>query len=104
MGGTRSHDLAGGHVTAAICKPGPDPQRPPCCEPFVLRGTRFARISAVEGIALTDERRAMLDGFNRQGMSARARRRAILQSFKNAPSTTANLAEAIRRRLGFPRK
>ncbi len=40
-------------------------------------------ISAVEGIALTDEMRAKLDGFDRQDLSALERRHAILQSFKD---------------------
>jgi hypothetical protein len=43
----------------------------------------FAMISAVEGIALTDEMRAKLDGFDRQDLSALERRHAILQSFKD---------------------
>ncbi len=51
---------------------------------FVLGRERFARISAVEGIALTDEMRATLDGFDRVGLSAAERRRAILRRFAPA--------------------
>jgi hypothetical protein len=50
----------------------------------VLGRERFARISAVEGIALTDEMRATLDKFDRRGLSAEQRRLAIHQRF--APS------------------
>ncbi len=45
---------------------------------FVLGRERFARISAVEGNALTDEMRATLERFDREGLSADERRRAIL--------------------------
>ena len=48
---------------------------------FVLGRERFARISAVEGIALTDEMRATLERFDREGLSADERRRAILARF-----------------------
>lgn len=48
---------------------------------FVLGRERFARISAVEGIALTDEMRATLDGFDRADLGAEERRRAILRRF-----------------------
>ena len=48
---------------------------------FVLGRERFARISAVEGIALTDEMRAILERFDREGLSADERRRAILARF-----------------------
>lgn len=53
----------------------------PLAEPFTLGRDRFARISAVEGIALTDEMRAMLKDFDRDGLSAEERRRAILSRF-----------------------
>lgn len=56
--------------------------RPASAEPgFVLGRDRFARISAVEGIALTEEMRATLDRFDREGLSAEERRRAILRYF-----------------------
>ncbi len=45
---------------------------------FVLGRERFARISAVEGVALTDAMRATLERFDREGLSAAERRRAIL--------------------------
>jgi hypothetical protein len=51
---------------------------------FTLGRDRFARISAVEGIALTAEMRAVLDGFDRAGLSAEERRRAILKRFAPA--------------------
>jgi hypothetical protein len=39
-------------------------------EIFVVGRDRFARISAVEGSALTDEMRATFDQFDREGLSA----------------------------------
>ncbi|MGA3064867.1 MAG: hypothetical protein ABSD90_16920 [Methylocystis sp.] len=45
---------------------------------------RFAQISAVEGIALTQEMRATLDHFDREGLSAEERRRAIVRRFAPA--------------------
>jgi len=54
---------------------------PPPSRGFVLGRERFARISAVEGIALTDEMRATLERFDREGLSADERRRAILARF-----------------------
>jgi len=61
------------------------PQRPkrPAAR-FVLGRERFARISAVEGVELSEDMRAMLDRFDREGFSAEERRRAILRRF--APS------------------
>jgi hypothetical protein len=53
-------------------------------EGFALGRDSFARISAVEGIALTPEMPATLDGFDRDGLSAEERRRAIKSRF--APS------------------
>jgi hypothetical protein len=48
---------------------------------FVLGRERFARISAVEGIALTTEMRATLERFDREGLSPAERRRAIMARF-----------------------
>lgn len=48
---------------------------------FVLGRDRFAKISAVEGIALTDEMRMTLERFDRDGLSAEERRQVILRSF-----------------------
>ncbi|MDE1146467.1 MAG: hypothetical protein PW843_07570 [Azospirillaceae bacterium] len=48
---------------------------------FVLGRTGFARISAVEGIVLTAEMRAMLDGFDRDRLSAEERRARIVDCF-----------------------
>jgi hypothetical protein len=56
----------------------------PSLRSFILGRERFARISAVEGIALTDEMRATLEGFDREGLSHAERRRAIVKRF--APS------------------
>lgn len=53
-------------------------------EGFALGRDNFARISAVEGIALTPEMRATLDGFDRDGLSAEERRRAIKSRFAPA--------------------
>jgi hypothetical protein len=52
---------------------------------FILGRERFARISAVEGIALTPAMRADLERFDREGLTAAERRRAILARF--APAT-----------------
>ncbi len=92
MRGTESDDHA------VMCKPDPNPQNPHRCGPFVLGRERFARVSAVEGIALTDEIRATFDRFDHQGLSAEERRRAIHQCFSEAPFPEVNLAEAIHRR------
>ena len=56
----------------------PRPFPSPPSRGFVLGRERFARISAVEGVALTDEMRATLERFDREGLSAEERRRAIL--------------------------
>jgi hypothetical protein len=62
------------------------PHRPSSSRPsgFTLGRDRFARISAVEGIALTPEMHAALDRFDREGLSAEERRRAILNRFAPA--------------------
>jgi hypothetical protein len=51
---------------------------------LVLGRDRFARISAVEGIELTADMRKTLDGFDREGLSAEDRRRAIIRRFAPA--------------------
>jgi len=51
---------------------------------FTLGRARFAQISAVEGVVLTPEMREMMNQFDREGLSAAERRRAILSRF--APS------------------
>lgn len=51
---------------------------------FTLGRDGFAQISAVEGIALTSEMREMMNRFDREGLSAAERRRAIVSRF--APS------------------
>ena len=48
---------------------------------FTLGRARFAQISAVEGIALTPEMREMMERFDREGLSATERRRAIFRRF-----------------------
>jgi hypothetical protein len=60
------------------------PNRPARPAGFRLGRDRFARISAVEGITLTEEMRATLDHFDREGLSAEERRRAILSRFAPA--------------------
>jgi hypothetical protein len=50
----------------------------------VLGRDRFARISAVEGVALTPEMRAALERFDRDGLSAAERRSAIQARFASA--------------------
>lgn len=60
------------------------PHRSKRAQSFVLGRDRFARISAVEGIALTDDMRATLERFDREGLSAAERRRAILARFVTA--------------------
>jgi len=50
----------------------------------VLGRERFARISAVEGIALTPAMLADLERFDREGLSATERRRAIRARFAPA--------------------
>jgi hypothetical protein len=57
----------------------------PASADFILGPERFARISAVEGVALTAAMRADMERFDREGLSAAERRRAILARF--APAT-----------------
>jgi hypothetical protein len=61
-------------------KPTPTPPHRPAG--FVLGRAGFARISAVEGIALTPEMRAVLDSFDREGLSAEERRARIVARFR----------------------
>ena len=51
---------------------------------FVLGRDRFAQISAVEGVILTSDMRADLERFDREGLSAAERRRAIRARFARA--------------------
>ncbi len=74
-------------LSCAMCRSPPTPtRRTSSSRPggFTLGREHFARISAVEGIALTPEMRATFDGFDRDGLSAEERRRAITSRF--APS------------------
>ena len=48
---------------------------------LVLPRECFARISAIEGIALTAEMRATLERFDREGLSAAERRRTIISHY-----------------------
>ncbi len=48
---------------------------------FALGRDRFAQISAIEGIVLTHEMRAIFDRFVRDGLSAEERCRVILRQF-----------------------
>jgi len=55
---------------------------PPAADRFTLGRDGFAQISAVEGIALTAEMQATFASFDRDGLTAEQRRRAILLRFK----------------------
>jgi len=48
---------------------------------FTLGREAFAKISAVEGVALTAEMREMMNRFDGEGLSAAERRRAIIRRF-----------------------
>jgi hypothetical protein len=48
----------------------------------VIGRARFAKISAVEGIALTDEMKRRAAEFDRRGMPADERRRAIIDAHR----------------------
>lgn len=48
---------------------------------FVLGRARFEAISAVEGIRKTAESRRMFDDFDRKGLTAEQRRRAIFEKY-----------------------
>ena len=58
--------------------------RPPATGPFTLGRVGFARISAVEGIVLTPEMQATFADFDREGLTAEQKRRAIVLRFKSA--------------------
>ncbi len=51
---------------------------------FTLGQDRFAKISAVEGIVLTRQMRSRIAEFDRQGLSAEERRRAIIRAYRKA--------------------
>lgn len=51
---------------------------------FILGRAGFARISAVEGIALTPEMQTTLERFDREGLSADERRRRIIAGFRSS--------------------
>jgi hypothetical protein len=48
---------------------------------FTLGRRQFAKISAVEGIALTAEMKADFDLFDQQGLSAEERRSALARKY-----------------------
>lgn len=48
----------------------------------VIGGARFAKISAVEGIALTPAMKARQSAFDRAGATAEERREAIIKAHK----------------------
>ena len=50
-------------------------------KPFVLGRTRFECISAVEGLQLSSDMRDTLDRFEREGLSADERRRAVIRQY-----------------------
>ncbi len=49
---------------------------------FTIGARRFAKISAVEGIVLTEKMRARGAEFDRKGMSAAERREAIIRAHR----------------------
>jgi hypothetical protein len=49
----------------------------------VIGLARFEKISAVEGIRLSDEMKRTFAEFDRRGLTSAQRRRAILQKFKS---------------------
>ena len=60
-------------------RPDHRPRKP--ATPFVLGRERFARISAVEGIEVTEDMRAMFERFDQEGLNPDERRSAILRRF-----------------------
>jgi len=48
---------------------------------FVLGRARFAKISAVEGIKKSAESRRMFEEFDRKGLTAEQRRKAIFEKY-----------------------
>ena len=72
---------------------------------FVVGRESFARISAVEGVALTAEMREVLDQFDRAGLTAAARQNAIRKWFagaKHQPVHVGALSGAIEDSDGDP--
>jgi hypothetical protein len=51
---------------------------------FTIGRDRFAKISAVEGIALTKQMRMRSAEFDKMGMSAEERRSAIIRSYRKS--------------------
>jgi hypothetical protein len=49
--------------------------------PFVLGAEAFAKISAVEGIKLTQEMKKRSAEFDKQGLTPAQRRRAIIKAY-----------------------
>jgi hypothetical protein len=50
---------------------------------FVLGQQRFAKISAVEGISLTPAMKKRIKAFDEAGLSASARRKAIINAYRS---------------------
>lgn len=65
-------------------KSSPPRSKPPSPKGFILGRAGFARISAVEGLALTPEMQATLERFDREGLNADERRRRIIASFRSS--------------------
>lgn len=63
--------------------PSPGSQ-PPSPKGFILGRAGFARISAVEDLALTPEMQSALERFDREGLSADERRRRIIARFSSS--------------------
>jgi hypothetical protein len=51
---------------------------------ITLGRERFAKISAVEGIALTPRMKQRVAEFDRRGLSAEERRRSIIRAYQKA--------------------
>lgn len=51
---------------------------------FTIGRERFAKISAVEGIVLTQQMRSRMVEFDSKGMSAEERRRTIIRAYRKA--------------------
>ena len=67
--------------TARYAVPEPASKTDPATKRFVLGRAGFAKISAIEGIHLTSEMKRDLREFDRKGLSAAERRRAIVNKY-----------------------
>ncbi len=77
----RTARYAAGETSGIARNSGVSPVRSKADEQFVLSRGGFAKISAVEGIHLTPEMKRDMRDFDRKGLSAAERRRAILNKY-----------------------